>query len=204
MKYDTILLKSSDRIISLLMPELQKGFYVPSREGKTVYSFLTGTCGISDTYISQKIKTVLVNGGPVDDIFNTVIRDGGVCAVSGAMPGIVGAMMRIGSPYAVMRESITVKPDRSVESGNEIIITLKLFNVILSDMGPVFLKRGILLDRGRVSDFFTKHGDVIFSCCSEILLNDYPVDKQKITGPGNEAISGLVILKTEVEDENNS
>jgi len=186
------------------MPELQKGFYISSNEGKTVYSFLTDTCGMSETYISEKIKTVLIGGGPVDDIFNTEIKDGGTCAISGAMPGIVGAMMRIGSPYAAMRESITVKPHKSAESGKNIIIELKLFNVILSDMGIHFLKQGILLNRGRVFEFFKMRREEIYSDCREILLNDSPVEKHKITDEEYGGIGELVILKVEIEDENNS
>jgi hypothetical protein len=188
----------------LFMQELQKGFHVPSRTGKSVHAFLTEDCGITSGYITDKIKTILIDGGPVDDIFNTVIKDGGTCAISGAMPGIAGAMMRIGSPYAAMRDSITARPGRSSEPGKKIMVELKLFNVVLSDMGPGFLKQGILTSRKRVYGLFKKHGDEIYPECRDILLNNAPVDMQKLTCEETGGLNEPVILKIETEDENNS
>jgi hypothetical protein len=204
MKYDIILLKCSGVIINLFMQELQKGVFISSCEGKTLYSFLTERCGISAEYIAEKIKTILIDGKPVDDIFNTTIKDGEVCALSGAMPGIVGAMMRIGSPYAAMRESITLRPGDSVESGKEINFGLKLFNVILSDLGPDFLKRGILIEQKRAVELFRRHGDEIYSNCSEISINGSLVDRQFAYGGGMNSLSGLVILKVGIENESKS
>ena len=208
MKYDTIFLKCLGNITSLFMPELQKGFYIHSYHGKSIYSVLTEECGISYDYISEKVKTVLVDGGPVDDIFNTTIKNNGVCAISGAMPGIVGAMMRIGSPYAAMRKSITVQPDKSVESDKNIIFKLKFFNVILSDKGLEFLKRGILIERKRFVELLSKHGEEIYSNSIEILLNDSKIEKGKLilelSIDKKENISDLFILKIVVEDESKS
>lgn len=204
MGYDTFLFKCGAGLLSIFMPELQEGFYIPSYEGRTIYSFLTDSCRMSETYISQKVKTVLFNGGPVDDIFNTKIKDGGTCALSGAMPGIVGAMMRMGSPYAAMRDSITVRPDESSESGKQIFIRLKLFNIILYDTGPGFLREGILLEKKRVFNFFSRHGEEISSGCREVLLNNTPVGGRGVTAEESEIISELVILKIETEDENKS
>lgn len=202
MAYDTILFKCSGMIMNLFMQELQKGVYIPSIEGKTLYAFITEDCGISDEYISQKIKTVLIDGGPVDDIFNTKIHDGGFCALSGAMPGIVGAMMRMGSPYAAMRESITVKPDKTDDSKKEIKLGLKLFNMILSDKGNDFLKRGVLIEKERVLELFQRHDDALASGCSEVVVNGSQLrQKQFISGePG--LANDFVILKVEIDSEN--
>lgn len=204
MDYDTFRFKGSSGIISLFMPELQKGFYVSSCEGTTVHSFLVNACRMDESYIAQKVKTVLINGGPVDDILNTEITDGGTCAVSGAMPGIVGAMMRMGSPYAAMRESITVKPGRSQEHGKQILIMLKLFNVVLSDRGPGFLKAGILVEKKRVLDLVTACRGEVAGDCREIMFNDSSFDAHMLNADEYERISGLVILKVEIEDENNN
>lgn len=204
MVYDTFLFRCSSSLLSMFMPELQMGFYITSIEGKSIYSFLTDTCRMSESYISQKVKTVLLNGGPVDNIFNTGIKEGDTIAVSGAMPGIVGAMMRMGSPYAAMRESITVRPGKALSQGKEIVVLLKLFNVILSDMGPGFLEEGVLLERERVSGLLKEHGDEIDAGCSELLSNDSPADKNVLTGEISGGISELVILRIVIEDENNS
>lgn len=204
MVYDTFLFRCSGRLLSIFMPELQRGFYITSNEGKSIYSFLTDTCRMSESYISQKVKTVLLNGGPVDDIFNTGIKEGDTIAVSGAMPGIVGAMMRMGSPYAAMRDSITVRPGEALSQGKEIVVLLKLFNVILSDMGPGFLEEGILLEREMLAGLFKEHGNEIDAGCSELLLNDSPADRHVLTGEISGGISGLVFFKIEIEHEGDS
>lgn len=204
MEYDTLLLKCGDGLLSIFMPELQRGFYIRSYEGETVHSFLVDACCMDEDYIAEKIKTILINGGPVDDIFNTGLVGGTTCAVSGAMPGIAGAMMRMGSPYAPMRESITVKPSGSPESEKEILVTLKLFNVVMHDLGPDFLKNGILVDKERVLELFSSHGEEISSGCRAILFNNVPLDPRILAGGGPAGISELVKLKVETEYENNS
>jgi len=201
MKYDTLLIKCTFDLTSRFMQELQKGFYISSFEGNTIYSFLTDSCGISDMYITSALKTVLVDGGPVDDIFNSKIKDGGVCALSGAMPGIVGAMMRIGSPYAAMRQSITAKNDEIIESGVEINFGLKLFNIILSDLGLEFLKKGILLDKQRIYELFNKPCDDIYSGCTEIILNGHTLKKNESIYERINKKNKLLIFKIEIEDE---
>ncbi len=202
MKYDTLLIKCHNHLTGHFMQELQKGFYVLSKEGKTIHLFLTEDCGISDDYISSKVKTIFINGEPVDDIFNIQVKENGVCALSGAMPGIVGAMMRAGSPYATMRKSISARPDNTVESGKKIILKLKIFNTILFDMGINFLKKGILLKKNRIIELFLKHGKDIYADCREIILNDSIIQKEEIIENLQNKSDELVLLKIETDHEN--
>lgn len=202
MKIDTLLLKCHRDILPLFRQELQKGVYITSSEGKTVHSFLTENCGISDRYISEKIKTVFIDGGPVDDIYNTIIKEGGVCALSGAMPGIVGAMMRIGSPYASMRESITVKPAAITDSGKEIIYGMKLFNTILIDLALHFLKRGILVEDKRIYELFSRHREKLDVNVKELFLNGSAMENKKIFTYSN--FSEYIKLQIDIENEDNS
>ena len=63
------------------------------------------------------------------------------------MPGLVGATMRRSGFYATLRQGIT-----HAESGNQIsaghgTISLKLFNLLLPELAPLILARGILLQR---------------------------------------------------------
>jgi len=199
MEYDTIQLKCPGESMNLFMGELQRGFCMEARAG-TVYEFLAETCRMSDEYIAEKIKTVFINGGPVDDIYNTEIKEGDTCAVSGAMPGLVGAMMRMGSPYASMRESITVKPGKSALSGRSIFVKLKLFNMVLSEKGPCFLAGGILLERERVNDLFVNHGGEIFPRCREVLINGSAVEDNRITAGRISGMGKTVMLKVAIDD----
>jgi len=203
MEYDTLILKCSESIMDLFTPELQKGFYIMSVEGRTLFEFLTEDCCLSRSYISEKIKTIFINGGPVDDIYHTCIREDEECALSGAMPGLVGAMMRIGSPYAPMRESITAKQEQVADSGREIRIMLKLFNVILSDTGRDFLYQGIILNKQRLYDFFIKNNHKINNCSMEILFNSMPIENVLLNA-FVQAMKELVFLKIETVHENKS
>jgi len=204
MTYDKLLIKGTVEFAGLFMPEFQDGIYISTSEGCTIYSLLTENCGFSDQYISERIKTILIDGGPVDDIFNIKIKEGGVCALSGAMPGIVGAMMRIGSPYASMRKSITVGPDKSFESGKSIIFKIKLFNMILSDMGNHFLTRGIFIEKDRVLNFLIRNIDEINLKSRKIIYNDSTVKKRDVVEVVQSGINGFIFFRAEIADENKS
>jgi hypothetical protein len=140
----------------LIYYQLQDGFYVKALSGTAILTFLTDFCKIPENYISDKIKTIFHNGNPVDDIKNVKLYEGSVVAVSGAMPGIVGAMMRIGSPYAPMRESITEKGDEKGIAGETIYVKLKLFNSILKDHGERFAGEGVIFDKKIIIGIISK------------------------------------------------
>lgn len=130
--------------------ELQEGFFVETESGITLFTFLTESCSIPDNYIRDKVKTIFHNGNPIDNVYSVKLLNDSVVAISGAMPGIVGAMMRMGSPYASMRESITEKGGDIVNTGVNIHVKLKLFNVILDDLGTRFIESGIILERENI------------------------------------------------------
>lgn len=94
-------------------------------------------------YVNYRITTVFLDGSCVDDLKTTIIKDGSVLALSSAMPGLAGATMRRGSTYASLRESITYSEKGDSTLGSEGTVTVKLFNVLINELGPVFLQRGI-------------------------------------------------------------
>ncbi|HPS59414.1 MAG TPA: hypothetical protein PK514_15025 [Spirochaetota bacterium] len=157
-----ICIKNLPEAGELLYSELQNGFYMEAAEGTSIRSFLTNSCGIPESYIKDKIKTIFHNNNPVDSLDSVKVSNGSVCAVSGAMPGLVGAMMRMGSPYASMRESITEKGEDISATGKTVFVKLKLFNVILGDLGQGFISGGVIFDRDDVvriiNKIAVKHG----------------------------------------------
>ena len=142
-----IIITGVPEVVELLHYELQNGFYVETESG---IKLISGSCGIPESYIRDKVKTIFHNGNPVDDPASVKLRNDSVVAISGAMPGIVGAMMRMGSPYAAMRESITEKGENIFQTGDSIHVMLKLFNVILGDLWRGFVEKGVILDRERI------------------------------------------------------
>ncbi|MCL2154199.1 MAG: hypothetical protein FWH53_00900 [Leptospirales bacterium] len=177
MKNDIISLISYKDNSHIFTPEFQNGFFIYSNQGKSIFEFLTEDCLIASEYISENIRTIMINGGPVDDIFGTKISEGSICALSGALPGILGAMMRMGSPYAAMRESITAKTNEPIGSEEKTVILLKLFNIVLHDLKLDFLKKGILLEKVRFYELFVKNESDLDINCKELLLNFLPIDK---------------------------
>lgn len=169
----------------ILHYELQGGFYILTSDGISLQSFLISSCNIPETYIKEKVKTVFHNSNPVDDPECTRLHGDSVIAISGAMPGLVGAMMRMGSPYAAMRESITEKGDDTSETGQPVYVKLKLFNIILQDLGGKFRSAGVILDRDRILQIikktelnagtpfsFTLENNIISSSDHEILTEE--------------------------------
>jgi hypothetical protein len=64
------------------------------------------------------------------------------------MPGLVGATLRRGGYYAAMRAAITQGAERASEIGpGGILVRVKLFNLLVPELGPVLLARGVVLAR---------------------------------------------------------
>ena len=127
---------------------LQAGVKVDAQAGKSVKATFIEEFGLNSKHINQ-IQTVFLDGKAVDDLDASVIRDGSVLALSSAMPGLVGATLRRGSYYAAMRSQITAvdTQDKDAVASQPGIITLKLFNLVLRELAPIFLKRGIWVEK---------------------------------------------------------
>src|SRR6185369_92588 len=88
---------------------------------------------------------IFLDNRPVDDLERSLVHQGSRVTLSAAMPGLVGATMRRSGFYASLRQGIShAEPGGESEAG-EGTIRLKLFNLLLPELGPVILGRGILL-----------------------------------------------------------
>ena len=124
---------------------LQRGVGIPEGIGTSVREFLQETLGIDAAYIEEKLQTVFLDGHPVDDFDRTVVRAGAALALSGAMPGLVGATMRRGGYYARMREGITHAGSDTEDGGGENgVVVVKLFNRPLADLAETLAARPLL------------------------------------------------------------
>ena len=141
--------------LSLFFPLLRQGVDVVTRPGQTVHAFLHRDLGLSEKVIQSRVQTVFLNGQPADELSKTHLGQGDVLTLSAAMPGLLGACMRVDSPYAAMRD--TISKDRAEQqwsrTGRETIrFTLKLFNFMAAEVGPYVCKQGMILDKDRVLD----------------------------------------------------
>ncbi len=142
--------------IEFFFPLLQQGVEISATVGCSIQSLLCDQFGFMPEYLTERISTIFLNGKPVDDVQSAIVNDGAVLALSAAMPGLAGATLRRSGCLASFRGSITYQgDDPDSATCREGQITLKLFNLLLKEMGPLMLSRGIEI-RGQVlRDFLT-------------------------------------------------
>lgn len=144
--------------MSVLFPLLQEGFQVPAKVGCDIQSLLCDQFGLMPDYLADRISTIFLDGKPLDDVASAVIKDGATLALSAAMPGLVGATFRKAGCLAAFRGSITyTKRDEAPTTCHDGFVTMKLFNLLISEMGPLFLERGIWVTGYVLRDFFKMH-----------------------------------------------
>ncbi len=151
---------------SIFFSILQQGFTLPALVGCSLKSLLCDQFGVTPEYLSGRIKTIFFNGKPVDDVDSVIIIDGAILALSAAMPGLVGATFRSGGPLSVFRSSITHRgKDKKFKIPKKGMVIIKLFNLLVSEMGPSLLERGIWVESDIMKNFIEEketNGQTIF------------------------------------------
>jgi hypothetical protein len=133
--------------ISVLLPVLQKGFAMKVFTGCSVQSLMSEQWGLSTEYIKNRVSVVFMDGKPLDDLDSALLTDQSTLVLSGAMPGLVGAAMRRGSVYNTLRNTITYLKTEDAQTSRPGFIKVKLFNVLMKELGPILLARGIYIER---------------------------------------------------------
>ena len=132
--------------LSAFFPLLQRGVKVRAQVGNSLRQLLCEQFHIPQEYVTGRITTIFLDNSPLDDL-DTTIREGARVTLSGAMPGLVGAMMRRSGFYAALRQGITHAATNGELKGGDGTIRLKLFNLLLPELAPLVLARGIVLQR---------------------------------------------------------
>jgi hypothetical protein len=156
-------------------PILQHGFGVMAMVPCTINGLLCDQLGLSRAYVLERITTIFLDGKATDSIDLAIVKESSTIALSAAMPGVVGATMRRGSFYASMRSAITCMDKGKTGACRKGMVHVKLFNLLLTDLGPEFLKGGIIITRSELSDFLNHKRDFDWQGCSEALINGTPV-----------------------------
>ena len=116
--------------------------------GCSLWSFLTGELGIAPAYVKERITTIFLDGEVVDSLEEAVVRDGSLLALSAALPGLAGATLRRGGFYSAMRSAITHGADSTPSAaGAAGAVRVKLFNLLIPELGPALLAHGIVLEQ---------------------------------------------------------
>ncbi len=138
--------------LAAFFPILQKGVTVPATVGCTLKSLLSDQFAIPADYVTDRITTIFLNNRPVDDLDRSIIQDGSRVTLSAAMPGLVGATMRRGGFYAALRQGISHIVDGEEVVGDCGTVRVKLFNLLLAELGPLVLARGVILEQGELAE----------------------------------------------------
>ena len=140
---DRLSLIVESKLVPLFFQLLGHGFSLNVQTGCSVKELLCNQLGIHEDYLAQRIQTIFLNAKVVDDVNSAIVDRDATLALSGAMPGLVGAILRSGGFYAPMRSQISHQknePTLQLKNGK---ITLKLWNLVVKEIGPVFLESGI-------------------------------------------------------------
>ncbi len=157
------------------------GFSIRTRPGTPIRRVLSEDAHIASAYLDNVVQTIFHNGWAVDDERTATVEKGSHIALSAAMPGLVGAVFRKNSPVAKMRTSNCANTAPS-PAGEAIDVTLKFFNRVNADLGPLFLKQGIRLPKETAIDFLQYHKDRLKSICREIRVDDRIVEPGDLSG----------------------
>ena len=165
--FDRLSLLVKAELVPIFFQLLGHGFKVNVQTGCSVKELLCNQLGIDEDYLSERIQTIFLNARVVDDVKSAIVTEGSVLALSGAMPGLVGAILRSGGYYAAMRSQISHEENMPTSQLKDGIITLKLLNLVVKELGPTFLQNGILLKGEALQEFIeSRLEDLKIKCVS--------------------------------------
>jgi len=174
------------------------GVGVAVRVGCSLKDLLCGQFRLDESYVDRRITTIFLDGKPVDAVGSVRIREGSTLALSAAMPGLAGAILRRGGPLAPLRANI---PRGDGEGGEaperDGVITVKLFNLLTRELAPAFLRRGVLLPAAQAEIFFRGRDGAFWGGCIEILLDGERIGPETLTRGGWAAGAFAVALSVE-------
>ncbi len=146
----------TEKTIPRFFQILQKGFVIKAQVGCNVMDLFCEQFGLRPEYFEERVQTIFLDGNPVDDVHSAIVKAGSHIALSGAMPGLVGAVLRKGGFYASMRREISHREKGKPESRRDGMVFVKIFNILLKELGPAFLGKGIWVKGNEMEAFFEK------------------------------------------------
>jgi len=163
-KAATLSLEIAEEQTDSLFLLLQNGFFIEAGVGCTIKDFLIKQLGLSPDYVQARIQGIFL------DSKTALIRDGARLTLSCAMPGLVGIALRRG-PLAVFRHSITHQETGDYSYTGKGIIQLKLFNLLMKEMGPELLRKGIYINSLELAGYLGNLSTGFWEECKNISLN---------------------------------
>ena len=167
-------------LIPIFYQLLSKGFTIHVQTGCTIKELLCEQLGIQDDYVENRIQTIFLDNKTVDDVNSAVIQAGSILALSAAMPGVLGATLRKGGWYAPMRKQISHDKDITSDTKKKGKFTIKLFNLIARELGPLFLEHEIHVKGDDFFDIVARNKNVFMDGCKKAVKDDSDIVPAKL------------------------
>ena len=169
---DLYLEMDPDMIAGCFSALYSKGVVIRASLACTLKELLCEQVGVAPEYLEKRIQTVFLDGQPVDDVDQATVSNGATIALSAAMPGLVGAVLRKGGTFAGLRKSITYCSDTNGQVTCSGSVTVKLFNMTTREVGPLLMSHGIIIKGDELLDIIRKWAKELHHGCREIRLDD--------------------------------
>lgn len=158
----------------------QEGLRVPVQTGCSIKDLLCGELGLPPGYLQGRIQTLFLDGRPVDDPERALVREGSTLALSAALPGLAGATLRRGGYLGLLRDSLTYREERPDVTRKDGVITIKIFNLLLKEVGPILFERGVLFSPRDLIRFFRGRSEKFWKACRDAKLNDREIGAEEL------------------------
>ena len=190
--YSKLAFVVDESLIARFFLLLQQGVTIRRRVGCSVDAFLRNELEVGPAAI-EKIQSIMLDGKPVDDIGRALLHDGSVLALSAAMPGLVGATLRRGGAYSSLRSAITYHETGQTSDPAEGWVGIKLFNLMMAELGPGLLRQGVLVKTADLTDLLAERSQEFRRGCI-ITLDGKPIDIGMLEGRSELAGKDRVFL----------
>ncbi len=186
-----IKLKLEIGLPKLFFPLIEKGVKISLDEDMTAMAFLSDRLGLSSSYIDERVQTVFINSRPVDNLKSAMVTHNCIVALSAAMPGLLGATMRKGGRYAAFRTEISHNSNGERTGAQKGRVTLKMFNLLLREIGPGLFKMGVIIQWKELLQILTLHQTALETANSKLFFEHQKIRLQDLLTlkPSTHAVS---------------
>ena len=172
-------LRMDPKALSGFSLELQKGMQIWFQTGCSIKELVYDQLGIPEDYLESRIQTIFLNGKVVDKPEASTLQAGDTLSLSAAMPGLAGTTLRRGGHLGAFRGGITHNEQASDAPCHWDKLTIKVFNLLIQDLGPVILKRGVNLGLSQAENLFKTRPASFWELCLEAKVRDEPLETQR-------------------------
>jgi len=157
------------------------GVGIQAQVGMPLVELLCDRIGIAPDYLDQRVQTIFVNGRTVDRPEEVRITEHATVALSAAMPGLMGATLRKGGLLAVFRKDISQMATESRDTNrHDTMVTLKLFNLVAKELGPILLQQGVWLKGPALSQHFAQMSSSVLAALDTVVWNGQSVPPDRL------------------------